>query len=239
MNVTRLNFSKIKIEPIDQIPKFVLLYLLSFLEKQHLAITSLLSKKWKVLSAVVLSKKMDEEIAKSAIGKECWETYFGHIDKVDPMPEEMQTFLKATCTINTRRKRFQTHIPLWIPTEVNKEKLTMSLFKQCIKDLSKCRWNVELYHDDIAGVIDQPFEKAIDKSCWFVIAKDEIENTKQMKIPFKREYDIFSAIALMVSVFMRHTFKEKESSIFIYCIYRRAHKIDFSQGVYAIDWHVY
>ena len=112
-------------------PEEISLAIFSYLNSQELTRCFCVNKTWKALASdEVLWNTL---LPRIAFGKAQWETYFGDIGQVPPLPKDIHQILKSPCPFWPGKKVEETHILMLIPESVNSKPLTLSTLGELVK----------------------------------------------------------------------------------------------------------
>ena len=136
-------------------------------------------------------------------GPKEWETYFGQVEELLPLPKNINEILNSPCPYWTNKKVKDTHLLTIIPNFVNEKKLNHSLFRELIK---KPKIGAKSDYDcfDV-----REFDKAIDSTEWVLFLKDVIPNSRnktfeEQKSLIKKGYTLPSSIEASISIFTNY-----------------------------------
>ena len=109
-------------------------------------------------------------------GKKEWETYFGTVGKVPPLPKGILKILSGPCPFDGTRKVKETHILALVPKTVNGRPLSLNELERVVKNPKqghRCQYRYREYaffaaHGDVK----------IEESYWVLMKKTVLEGTR-------------------------------------------------------------
>ncbi|MBS0615765.1 MAG: hypothetical protein JSR58_04350 [Verrucomicrobia bacterium] len=150
------------------------------------------------------------DLEKIVFGKEAWNTHFGDIGAVDPIPEALVKALEESCPFIAGKKVKETHIACWIPTHVNGTPLTLNTLDELVKKPLKGHANkfefiwlpAKTKHGD----------KPIEKGHWILLTKTVLEGSRNKTYDQQKQlvesysgYEVPTLLSTAIALFMHHT----------------------------------
>lgn len=176
-----------------------------------------MSKDWKRLASE--ESLWAALVRRLGFGKNQWETYFGDVGEVPPLPKNIFRILSSPCPFWPGKKVEETHILVLIPKTVSGKPLTLVTLGELVERPKK---GPAARYKFIAGeLINAHGHQATAKAHWAMMTKDVIEGsrnksyeeqktliakfTKQTELP----YEVPNSLDASICIFM-HYFGSKE-----------------------------
>ena len=106
-------------------------------------------------------------------GKQAWETYFGDVGKVPPLPHNIVEILNAPCPFWPGKQVKETHLLTLIPRTVNGKLLTLQLLGELMKAIKKGSAIKYSYCD-----LGQSEDNGTLESHWALMGRDVLPGTR-------------------------------------------------------------
>lgn len=178
----------------------------------------MVSKRWQVLANdQTLWNALIPEIA---IGKIEWESFFGDIGEVPPLPKNIDQILDSDCPIWKGKKVRETHILMLIPKTIDGEQISLNKLRELArfpKQGNTADYKVVKSRQSILwAIIAQLGDKSIDSSYWILMTKDvipESRNKNYLKQQIiindlnhcsQAKYDVPTALEATTCIFLEH-----------------------------------
>lgn len=209
-------------EGINQLPEEMIIKIFSKLRPADLERSGIVCKKWQVLASdkLLWDAMSPPEIA---FGAKQWLEFFGvDIGEVPPLPKNIDQILQSDCPIWEGKKVGETHMLVLVPKVIKtangeEEPLTINNFGKLIKPYFPDNKDKEDgYRYFWTEIIKEQGDKPIDKSCWVLMTKDvlpdsrKVNYTKQQNIvaelakKTKADYKVPNALAAIVSIITQY-----------------------------------
>ena len=146
---------------------------MSFLGLQDIASSSMVSKSWnKDINLEEDPRMWKTQLKAMAFGPEKWETHFGDVGEVPPLPKNILEEMMKPCGFWPGKRVGETHMLVLIPATINGELLTIKSFRELVK---KPKEGNKTDYEHIADQILIDFgDTPIEKSHWVLMTKDVI-----------------------------------------------------------------
>lgn len=109
-------------------------------------------------------------------GKKAWNTYFGDVGEVDPIPELLIKALEQPCPFWPDKKVKETHIACWIPEKVNGIDLNLNSIGEFIK--KPLHGHAGDYSRVSLPKIAEYGSATVKKGHWILLTKNIIKGSK-------------------------------------------------------------
>jgi hypothetical protein len=140
-----------------------------------------------------------KEYPEGCFGPKEWETYFGEVGKVPPLPNDIDDILNGRCPYWPDKLVKDTHNLVLIPKSINSNNLTLNVLSQLIKNPIQGEGITEGYTD--YRIPEKYQNKTVGDSYWILITKDRILNSigKKFSQGSLKDNDLPKAIEACIS----------------------------------------
>ncbi|MBS0615896.1 MAG: hypothetical protein JSR58_05025 [Verrucomicrobia bacterium] len=149
------------------------------------------------------------DLEKVVFGKEAWNTHFGDVGEVDPIPEALVKALEEPCPFIAGKKVKETHIACWIPTHVNGTSLTLNTLGKLVQN--PLQGHTSKYNYFWAQAKRDHGNKPIEKGHWILLTKTVLEGSRTTPNKQKKQlvegypgYEMPTVLSTAIALFMHH-----------------------------------
>lgn len=125
-----------------------------------------------LLPLATLGKKYVSTI----VGHDLWNTHFGDIGTVPPLPHNMLSILTSPCPFFPDKKVFETHFLALIPEKINGVPLTLNLFKKLLAKVEFPQKEAKLALSEIING-----DEAFGNSHWILMRRAMMKSSGQQR----------------------------------------------------------
>ncbi|WP_194848190.1 DUF294 nucleotidyltransferase-like domain-containing protein [Candidatus Neptunochlamydia vexilliferae] len=155
------------------------------------------------------------QVPQMAFGPKEWETYFGTVGQVPPLPPNIEEILNSPCPIWSGKKLRETHLLTLIPQTVNGTPLTLKTLQTLIEKpkgnghATKYRYYYPTLKKDLG-------DKEVPDSYWILMSHDIIPNSRKKRYSDQKSlvktlsqksqkpYTLPKALEAAVTILMNH-----------------------------------
>ncbi len=165
---------EVKVDFVNVLPPELILEIFSYFKAEELARCFRVNKIWKVLAS-------DETLwnaltPKIAFGKKEWETYFGDVGQVPPLPKDIHKTLKSRCPFRPEETVEKTHMLVLIPKTVNGKPLTLKTLDELVK--APKAGHATQYRYIWEKIINEHGDQATAQPHWVLMTKDVVPESR-------------------------------------------------------------
>ncbi len=157
----------------------------------------------------ILWKNHRNDLENVVFGKLAWNTHFGDVGEVDPIPEALIKALEEPCPFTKGKKVKETHIACWIPEKVNGIDLDINflgeLVKQPLKGLAS------QYSYIWSQIVKDHGATPVKKGHWVLLTKTVIEGSRNKTYDEQKKiverypgYEVPTLLPTAIALFMHH-----------------------------------
>ncbi|MBS0615003.1 MAG: hypothetical protein JSR58_00435 [Verrucomicrobia bacterium] len=155
----------------------------------------------------IMWQKHTNDLEKIVFGKEAWNSHFGDVGEVDPIPEALVKALEEPCPFIAGKKVKETHIACWIPTNVNGTSLTLNTLGKLVK--KQLRGHASKYSYIWPQAQTDHGDKPLQKGHWILLTKTVLEGSRNKTYDQQKQlvesypgYEVPTALSTAIALFM-------------------------------------
>ncbi|MBS0615366.1 MAG: hypothetical protein JSR58_02285 [Verrucomicrobia bacterium] len=149
------------------------------------------------------------DLEKIVFGKEAWNTYFGDVGEVDPIPEALVKALEEPCPFIQGKKVKETHIACWTPTSVNGTPLNLNTLGKLVQ--KPLKGHASKYDYFWSQAKTDHGDKPIEKGHWILLTKTVLEGSRNKTYNEQKQlvesylgYEVPTVLSTAIALFMHH-----------------------------------
>ena len=163
----------------------------------------------KQLKKLEKEQQIKELMQKGVYGKEAWETHFGAVGEVPPLPQDIEKILSSPCPFWPNKTVQETHLLVLIPETVNGKPLTLNLLQELIKAPKSGNKTEYRYYDKY--VEEELGEQKAPASHWVLLTNDVIPGSRNKSYSAQKElmskyppYTLGNALDITAALLIHH-----------------------------------
>ncbi len=157
----------------------------------------------------ILWKNHRNDLENVVFGKVAWNTHFGDVGEVDPIPEALIKALEEPCPFTKGKKVKDTHIACWIPEKVNDINLDINFLGELVK--KPLKGHASKYDFIWSQVVADHGATPIKKGHWILLTKtiingsqDETYDQQKKLVERYPGYEVPTLLPTAIALFMHH-----------------------------------
>lgn len=143
-------------------------------QKQRLRLILQQEREPRIIDNLAEFIRQEKPFLNDAFGKKDWETHFGTLDAVPPIPDDIEKKLNAPCPFHEGALVGETHMLVLVPQKVHGTFLTLNSFADLISKFPQDKQIVAEKHDD--------GNNRLKKSYWMLMTKEPLPGTINMSL---------------------------------------------------------
>ena len=151
-----------------------------------------------------------QELENDVFGKAAWNTHFGDVGEVDPIPIALLKALEEPCPFTKGKKVKETHIACWIPTHVNGIPLTFKTLGKLVKKPLQGH-TIRYNHTSFEAKKDHG-DTPVKKGHWILLTKTVIEGSRDKNYDEQKKivenyagYEVPTLLPTAIALLVHHT----------------------------------
>ncbi len=157
----------------------------------------------------ILWKNHRNDLENVVFGKLAWNTHFGDVGEVDPIPEALIKALEQPCPFIAGKKVKETHIACWIPEKVSGIELTLNTLGELVKKPLRGHASKCVYIWD--QVVTDHGATPVKKGHWVLLTKAFIKGSHNKSYDEQKKivesypgYEVPTLLPTAIALFMHH-----------------------------------